>query len=322
MIVLGGIVRLAHAGLSIVEWHPVAGILPPLSEGAWAAAFEAYRATPEYRLVNDGMSMAAFRNIYWLEYLHRVLGRLAGLLLVLPLAIGLVRRSFDRATATALVGIAVLFAMQGVMGWLMVASGLKDQPWVSPYRLLLHLWLAFALLALVVWQLFTHAVGRPATSAGIRLQRPATVALVALVAQTGIGALVAGHRAGWVSDTFPRMQGRWIPDGIGSMPGWVDLVANPLTVHFEHRWFAFVVLAAVLWLHGRARTTAVTPVVRRLATAAAALTALQVALGITVVLTSVPVALASLHQAAAAVLLGVLVAVVHQTREPLDSRKI
>lgn len=316
MIVLGGIVRLAHAGLSIVEWHPVSGILPPLSAQAWADAFDAYRASPEYRLVNDGMSLTAFRHIYWLEYLHRVLGRLAGLLLVLPLVVGLARRRFEPATAKALLGIAVLFAMQGVMGWLMVASGLVDQPWVSPYRLLLHLWLALGLLAMLVWLLLTHTLGAPAAQGGRHVQRLAILSLVLVIVQTGAGALVAGHRAGWVSDTFPRMQGRWIPDGVGSMSGLVDLVANPLTVHFEHRWFAFVVLAVVFWLHGRARTTSVSTAVRRLATVAATLTAVQVALGIAVVLSSVPVWLASFHQAVGAVLFGVLVAIVHQARQP------
>ena len=316
MIVLGGVVRLAHAGLSIVEWQPVSGILPPLSASAWDEAFAAYQASPEYRLINEGMSMEAFRHIYWLEYLHRVLGRLAGLLLVVPLAVGLIRRQLKGGTAKALLGIAVLFALQGVMGWLMVASGLINQPWVSPYRLLLHLWLAFGLLAAVVWLLLNHAAGAsPAVGAG-RLQRPAIVALVAVILQTGAGALVAGLRAGWVSDTFPRMQGQWIPQGIGSMPGLADLLENPLTTHFQHRWFAFVVLAAVLWLHGRARTTTVPTIVRRLATAAAVLTVGQIALGIAVILASVPPWLASLHQAVGTVLFGLLVATLHQVRQP------
>lgn len=315
MIVLGGVVRLAHAGLSIVEWQPLTGILPPLSQDAWNQAFNAYRATPEYRLVNEGMSLDAFRHIYWLEYLHRLLGRLAGLLLVLPLAAGLVRRRFDGATARALIAIAILFAMQGVMGWLMVASGLTNQPWVSPYRLLLHLWLALGLLALVVWQLMTHAVDSRTTSEAGTLQVPTWIALASVTVQVGAGALVAGHRAGTVADTFPRMQGSWIPDGVGSLPGLMDLVANPITVHFEHRWFAFVVLAAVLWLHGRARTMSVSIVLRRLATAAAVLTVTQVGVGIAVVLTGVRPWLASFHQAAGVVLFAILLAVLHQVRQ-------
>lgn len=315
MIVLGGVVRLAHAGLSIVDWRPITGVLPPLTQADWGAAFDAYRQSPEYLLINKGMSLADFRQIYWLEYLHRVLGRLAGLVLVVPLAIGLVRRRFERPTAVALLAIAVLFAMQGVMGWLMVVSGLQDQPWVSPYRLTMHLWLALALLAAVVWLLLTHTVGAPQVAGAGRLRLPALVALVAAVLQTGAGALVAALKAGWVSDTFPRMQGQWVPDGISVQ----DLASDPLTAHFTHRWFAFVVLASVLWLHGRARAHVVTVIGRQLATTAAALTAGQVALGITVVLASVPPWLASLHQAVGALLVGTLVAVLHQAREPAAS---
>lgn len=317
MIVLGGVVRLAHAGLSMVDWRPVTGILPPLSAAEWAQTFDAYRQSPEYQLINKGMSLADFRHIFWLEYLHRVLGRLAGLLLVVPLAVGLLRRQFDPRTTRALLAIAVLFALQGVVGWLMVASGLSAQPWVSPYRLALHLWLALALLGAVVWLLLTHTIGPPAQPGAGRLRTPALVALGVALLQTGAGALVAGLKAGWVSDTFPRMQGQWVPPQVSDVGSVSEFFGTAMSVHFTHRWFAFVVLAAVLWLHGRARGQgATTLVVRRLATMAASLTGAQMALGIAVVLTSVPVWLASLHQAAGAVLVGLLVAILHQSREP------
>ena len=315
MIVLGGVVRLAHAGLSIVEWQPISGILPPLTASAWEAAFAAYQETPEYRMINTGMPLEAFRSIYWLEYLHRVAGRLVGLIYVVPLAIGLVGRRFDPRTRNLLLGIGVLFALQGVMGWLMVASGLVHQPWVSPYRLALHLWLAFGLLGWVLWLLLDRTTPDVQLEVAVGLRRSALLLLALVVLQAGAGALVAGHRAGLVSDTFPRMHGEWIPAAIGDTgAGLGDLFSNPVTVHFQHRWFAFVVLAVALWVHARARRLGTGGTARRLAAAAAVLAVVQIGLGIVVVIASVPTSLASMHQGLGVLLFGAAVGLVHQSQ--------
>jgi cytochrome c oxidase assembly protein subunit 15 len=314
MIVLGGVVRLAHAGLSIVEWQPLSGILPPLSQEAWQQAFDAYRDTPEYALVNAGMSLDAFRSIYWLEYVHRLAARAAGLLFVVPAGLWLLRGRFRPSMRVALVGIGALYAAQAVMGWLMVASGLVDQPWVSPYRLAVHLLLALGLLAWVLWLLLDRTLTEARSEAAGRVRGPALALLVAVVVQMGGGALMAGHRAGLVADTFPLIHGRWLPaTAFGSL---ADGVSNPVTVHFEHRWFAFIVLGAALWVHARARRVVPLSTLCQLALAAAVLSGGQVALGIAVVLSGVPPWQASLHQGVGVLLFAAVVAVVHLAREP------
>ncbi len=314
MIVVGGVVRLTHSGLSMTDWRPVTGIFPPLSEAAWQAEFDAYRQTPEYKKVNLGMSLAEFRTIFWPEFIHRVLGRLVGLLVAIPLLYGLARRRFPARVRSHVVGIGLLFVGQGVMGWLMVKSGLVDDPKVSPYRLALHLALALTLVAWCLWLIFERRwpPARHRVSSPQRLL--ARGLLVAVVLQILFGALVAGHRAGHASDTFPFIHGQLIPAGMGHDEPWVvNFVGNPLTVHFEHRWFAFVVFALSLGLFLQSRRSEASTPLRKGVAALLHMLSLQILLGIATILTHVPIWLASLHQVGGVVVFGLAWLVFHQT---------
>ncbi len=312
---LGGVVRLTHSGLSMVDWRPVAGVLPPLSEAAWQAVFSAYQQTPEYIKINAGMSLADFRAIFWPEYIHRVLGRIVGLVVAVPLILGLLRGWFPRRLRVHLVGIGLLFVSQGVMGWLMVKSGLVNDPKVSPYRLALHLGLALALLAWCLWLIFERRWPPIAGAVSQCTARWASLQLGAVVLQILLGALVSGHRAGFVSDTFPLIRGQWIPMGLGSASSWwVNIVANPLMLHFEHRWFAFVLLGIALTFHRQLRRYAAPAPLRKVGTAILLLLHLQIALGIITILALVPTWLASLHQLGGIAVLSLTWLAFHQTR--------
>lgn len=233
MVGLGGYTRLERAGLSIVEWAPVSGILPPLDEAAWRAAHAAYAASPEGRFVNAGMDLAAFKRIFLIEWFHRLYGRSLGLAFALPWLFFLVRRRLTGAQAAGLLAWFALGGLQGLMGWLMVKSGLVDAPHVSPYRLTAHLLLGLALAAGLFWSALRWWRPRPVA----RHRSWAPRALAALCVSTIFwGGLMAGHRAGIVSDTFPLMHGRWLPEGLWSATlGLANAVANPVAVHFIHR---------------------------------------------------------------------------------------
>ena len=243
LVVYGGWVRLTRSGLSIVEWNVVTGVVPPLSAAAWESEFAKYRQTPEYQLVNYGMGLDEFKFIYHMEFGHRLLGRLAGLLFVVPLLYFLCCRAIPRAHIPAYLGIGLLFALQGLVGWLMVKSGLDDRPQVSHLRLTLHLCCALALLAACLWQalgyLSSAAEARPVPRTTRRL---CAWLFAAICLQIAAGGLVAGLKAGYLSDTFPKMFGVWVPAGLWSMqPPLVNLLDNATTVHFQHRFFAFAV---------------------------------------------------------------------------------
>ncbi len=321
MIVVGGVVRLTHSGLSMTNWRPVTGVVPPLTDAAWQAEFAAYRQTPEYEKVNAGMSLAEFRAIFWPEFIHRILGRVVGLVVALPLLIGLIRGQFRPGLRAHVVGIGLLFLAQGVMGWLMVKSGLVDDPKVSPYRLALHLSLAISLLAWCLWLIFQRRWRVSSDKIVGQLRSIANWLLGAVILQILVGALVAGHRAGHASDTFPLMHHRLIPLGMGveDHPWLVNLVANPLTVHFEHRWFAFVVLGLALWLFLVVRRHDTRRPLGTAATALLHLLGLQILLGIATILTNVPVWLASLHQLGGVAVFACTWFVFHQTRQDTAS---
>ena len=312
LVVFGGWVRLTHSGLSMTDWRPVTGFLPPLTEAAWDAAFRAYANTPEYRLINTGMALADYKFIYWMEYTHRLMGRLVGLAFVVPLVVFLVRGILPPRRLLPFAVVGVLFALQGLLGWLMVKSGLVDVPQVSPYRLAAHLLLALLLLVACQWLALSYWFGPEGAdgNAAAALRGPAWLFLGLLVAQIGSGTLMAGLKAGWVSAAFPKMMGQWVPAGLLSQEPWFrNLFENQLTVHFQHRWLAFAVLAAAALLAYRGRGLEL-PERRRLALASAPYAvAAQLFIGIGVVVMSVPVGLASLHQAAgvAALLLAVFV---------------
>lgn len=314
MVIVGGFTRLSRAGLSIVEWNVVTGVVPPIGDDAWQEAFTAYQQTPEYRLINQGMSLPEFQEIYYIEWAHRLIGRIAGLLVVLPLVWLIWRRRLSLRQSVPYWLIAALFGVQGVIGWVMVSSGLRDRPSVSHYRLTIHLLTALALLAGVLWMALGRMSG-PAPGRGSRRVRHLSWALLAVVVvQISYGGLVAGLKAGYLSNTWPLMSGRFLPSGLfSSDPPWADLVA-PLGAHWVHRWFAFVVAGAALWLASAIYREA--PALRRAAGWLVTVVGLQITLGIGVVVFGVPAWLALAHQTMAVILFVVAEVIAHQARAP------
>lgn len=311
MIVFGGFVRLTESGLSIVEWNVVMGVLPPIGEAAWRETFARYQATPEFLHVNSAMTLDAYKRIFYIEYIHRLVARVAGLVVALPLLYFLARGIIPRRRALPYVGIGLLFAFQGFLGWYMVKSGLVDQPAVSHFRLTTHLLAALVLLCASFWQLLGLRAGPAGASSAVpgTIERPAArtglAVLALLFAQIAYGGLVAGLDAGMASDTWPLMYGRWIPPGwLATLePWWRNLVSAPATVQFVHRWLAFAVLAAAVALAWRLRAATVEPAVRRGGRLVLALVLAQIALGISVIWWRVPLVLALGHQALAVALL-------------------
>jgi len=300
ILVVGGITRLTHSGLSIVEWKPLTGALPPLSDGAWARLFDQYRATPEFRLVNFDLTLEGFKQIFWWEYAHRLLGRLVGLVFLLPLLWFVASRRIPRGLAWRLAGIFALGGLQGALGWYMVASGLVDNPRVSPFRLAAHLALALLIIGMMLWtawDLWSAPVGRRRVPglAG------ATAAVVFVMAMTG--GLVAGTRAGFAYNTFPLMGGAIVPPDLMRISPWyLNFVYNLATVQFVHRAIAWtlMVLVPAFWWWIRRSVTA--PQARLQSNLMLAALGLQVALGIATLLTVVALPLAAAHQAGAVLL--------------------
>lgn len=307
LVMLGGATRLTGSGLSMVEWEPVTGVVPPTTEERWMREFDAYRASPEYQQVNRGMSLDEFKVIYWFEFGHRLLARSLGLVFALPLAWFWWRGWVPRRLRWPLVGILGLGALQGWMGWYMVQSGLVDIPRVSPYRLAAHLSLALIIFALM----FRVGLGLLAPSPHRKHPlRRWTIALLVVTALTVfVGAFVAGLRAGFVYNDFPLMGGQWIPQGIlGLEPLWRNFFENPATVQFMHRLLAFLTLAVALaawWRHRRAggldRGTRTAFHLMLLAVG------VQVGLGITTLMLYVPVTLGTLHQGVAVLVLAAVI---------------
>lgn len=306
MVVIGGITRLTESGLSMVEWAPLLGWIPPLSEAEWQAVFAQYRLSPEYRHINAGMTLAEFKAIFWWEYIHRVWGRLIGVVFLVPFLWFALRGRLDRPLAWRLGAIFVLGGLQGGLGWFMVMSGLVDRPEVSQYRLTAHLGLAVVLYVAVLWTAL-GLVRRP----GARRRGPlagATAALAGLVFLTVLsGGFVAGLDAGLAYNTFPLMDGRLVPAlYLDFEPAWRNLFENVAAVQFNHRALAVTTLVATLGLWLAARRRPLVPAARTALDLAAAMALIQVALGISTLLLYVPVALGALHQAGALVLLSLV----------------
>jgi heme a synthase len=313
-LVVGGATRLTESGLSIVEWRPVTGVVPPLDEPAWRAEFEKYKAIPQYRERNAGMSLSEFRTIYWWEWTHRMLARLIGAAFLLPFLWFLWRGWVEPQLRARLWTIFALGASLGAIGWWMVASGLADRVSVSQYRLAFHLTLACVIFALVVWTAQGLVPKKPV--AVPRRIRAGALALLALVTvQIYLGALVAGLRAGLIYDTWPLIDGSLIPDSsrlFFHAPLWRNFFENTLTVQFDHRLAAYALwLLAVLHAVDVARTTRGGPVLTAALALACAVT-LQATLGIVTLIHQTPLALALMHQAMAIVVLTI--AVVHAER--------
>jgi cytochrome c oxidase assembly protein subunit 15 len=304
MVVVGGATRLTESGLSITEWQPVAGALPPLSDAAWQAEFEKYRAIPQYQQMNRGMSLDRFKVIYWWEWSHRLLGRVIGVAFLLPFLWFLWRGAIAPPLRTRLAGIFFLGAVQGAVGWWMVASGLADRVEVSQYRLAFHLTLASLIFAALISAAESLAPQRPA-AVPRRIEMGARALVGLVLVQIYLGALVAGLRAGLLYNTWPLIDGHFIPtarDLFFNTPAWRNIFENPLTAQFDHRMMAYAVVILVL-LH-------VLDVIRSAADARPrvlallAATALQAVLGIATLLLQAPLTLALAHQAMAMIVLA------------------
>jgi cytochrome c oxidase assembly protein subunit 15 len=306
VVLVGGVTRLTRSGLSIVEWQPLIGALPPLSDAEWQDLFAKYRATPEYRLVNVDMDLAGFKNIFWWEYVHRLLARATGLVFLLPLLVFQAKRVLDRPLAWKLWGIFALGALQGLMGWLMVKSGLVDDPKVSPVRLSLHLGLALAIFSAELW----IALGLLQPRAG-RAGRLAGALPFVIFAMALSGGMVAGLRAGYAYNTFPLMEGHLVPPEVMMLaPWWENFLYNMATVQVVHRGFFWLLLVLVPLAWWSARRSPA-------AHALLAAFALQAGLGIATLLHGVPVALGAAHQGGAVVLLAAAIWNAHrQKRTP------
>jgi len=303
MIVLGALTRLTESGLSMVEWKPVTGWLPPLGEQAWHEELQKYLSSPQGRLVNRDFDVGDFKQIFWLEYLHRLWGRLIGLAVAVPLAWFWWRGQLSPWLKPRLIALLVLGGLQGALGWAMVASGLVDRPSVSQYRLAAHLLLAIALYAYTVWLVLEFGSGPRRDEPGIRREASGMIGFLLVVLT--FGALMAGLRAGTAHSTFPTMSGYWIPPGMLDLsPWWINPFENGTTIQFIHRWLAKILVLGVIVLAIRTR--------RPETLAAGFMAFLQLGLGIATILSGVNIALAAAHQAGAVLLLTMLIVVRHR----------
>src|SRR5665213_279877 len=309
MVLVGGATRLTESGLSITEWKPVTGALPPLSQAEWSQAFEGYKAIPQYRELNAGMTLDQFKSIFWWEWSHRLLGRVIGMVYLLPFLWFLWRGSLGGELKRRLWGIFALGGLQGVVGWWMVASGLSVRVEVSHYRLATHLVLALLIFAAIVWTL-RRLADRPPAAANWRLRTTSVVLLVLTFVQLYLGALVAGLRAGRVFNTWPDIDGGLLPSAARmwfDRPWWRNLFDNTLTVQFEHRMVAYTLFAlAILHAADAIRSRAGMAAINGALWLAAAIT-LQATLGILTLLHQVPIPLALTHQAVAILVLTLAV---------------
>lgn len=307
MVFVGGVTRLTESGLSIVEWKLFDGILPPMNHAQWLAYFEEYKTSPEFQKINSSFGLAEFQRIFWLEYIHRVLGRITGLVFLLPLIALAITRRIPKAVAWKMFGIGLLVAAQGVVGWFMVASGLIDDPKVSPLKLSMHLTLAFTIFALTLWvylQQFHAALARHAQ--GWRYWVPRTLIALTFV-QIILGAWVAGWDAGLTYNTWPLMDGAFIPSGMYPYAGfWNNTTSYIPLIQLQHRLGAIVLFAAyAAYIAFAWRSADATE--RRMLGAVAAVITLQFALGVATLLSVVQIALASAHQMAALLLLSAII---------------
>jgi heme a synthase len=306
MVSIGGATRLTGSGLSITEWQPIMGTLPPLSDAAWLDAFDKYKQIPQYKLLNKGMSLAAFKSIFWWEWGHRFLGRVIGLAFLIPFLVFLARGAVRGPLAIRLWSLFVLGGLQGALGWFMVQSGLSARTDVSQYRLAAHLLLASLLLAALLWTaLDLMRDERPRSRPMQGWAATAGVILALVFLQIGAGALVAGMKAGLAYNTWPLMDGRIIPGGLGAMtPAWLNVFENAATVQFDHRVLAYILAVVAAW-HGLRVIRSASAAHQRASAKALLITlGLQIAIGIWTLLAHVPLSLGLAHQATAMLVLA------------------
>ncbi len=320
MVVLGGVTRLTQSGLSMVDWKPIMGVVPPLSESEWNRAFEQYKQFPEYEFVNQDMDLSGFKKIYLVEYAHRILGRLIGIVFIMPFLFFLLRGMLGRTLTGKLLFIFFLGGLQGLMGWYMVKSGLVDDPHVSQYRLAAHLALAVLIYGLIFWtalNLITVPSGKRANENRFMFFIFFLVSLMIVS-----GAFVAGTRAGHIMNTFPTMNGQWLPaGGLTLSPVWRNVFENTVTIQFVHRCGALLMFVSVAYFTFCELIRGVSRIRQAAVWLLLGAMLLQVILGISTLLMRVPVALGAAHQGGALLLFTATIYAMHVfSRVELDNK--
>ncbi|MFQ6021370.1 MAG: COX15/CtaA family protein [Acidiferrobacterales bacterium] len=326
MVVLGGVTRLTRSGLSMVDWDPIMGVVPPLNQAQWEQVFSRYQQFPEYQQINRNISLTEFKFIFWMEYAHRLLGRVIALVFLLPFLYFLTRRRIDRPLIPKLIGMFALGGLQGLLGWFMVKSGLFDEPHVSPYRLTAHLVLAVIIYGYILWValglLFPKAEHSALAFKPIRRFGLAVTGIIGLTILSG--GFVAGTKAGFAFNTFPLMNGRLVPQGmLGLNPLWRNFFENIATVQFDHRLIAYLLCITIAGFWYKATAADLQGRAHAASHALLAVLAIQVGLGITTLLLIVPMPLAAAHQGGALLLLTVAIFINHELRRgptPLPRR--
>lgn len=321
LVVFGGFVRLTRSGLSIVEWNPISGVVPPIGQTAWEAEFAKYQQTPEYIKVNTGMTLDEYKYIFFIEWIHRLIARLAGFAYAIPVFYFLFKRAIPWKEFGIYFVMGMLFISQAVAGWIMVASGLVDRPAVSHFNLTIHLLLALTLFALALWTALGHKFGFPEPGKKVKWSLPSKLALtsfILLIIQIAYGGMTAGLKAGHVSSTWPLMFGKWVPPNLFN--SWINFFEMPQTIVFVHRWFAWIGLLAVPYVFWVVKKQNYPRDIQNGLLWLIGAVALQITLGVWTVLSFVNIVVALVHQANAIVLFGLAIYFIHRFRA-LDAKK-
>jgi heme a synthase len=322
LIVFGAFVRLTRSGLSITEWNPVSGSVPPIGEQAWQEEFAKYQQTPEFKQINFNMTLEEYQYIFYIEWIHRFIARLAGIVYAIPVFYFLFTRKIPLKEFGIYFVMGLLFIAQAFAGWIMVASGLVDRPSVSHFNLTVHLLLAFTLLGLSLWTLLGHKYGSPDKRSSpvdkstitkwSTASRLALVSFILLIIQITYGGMTAGLKAGHVSDSWPLMFGKLIPPNLFS--SLINIFESPQTIVFIHRWFAFAVFISMIALYLAARKQDNLVEIRNGLNWLLGLVVFQILLGIITVLLHVQIVIALAHQAGALALFALMIYFMHQLR--------
>jgi heme a synthase len=322
LVVYGGFVRLTRSGLSITEWNPVSGAMPPLTQQAWQAEFAQYQQTPEFKIVNFNMTLDQYKTIFWVEWLHRFIARIAGFVFAIPFFVFLFKKNIPWKEVGWYIFLGILFLSQAILGWYMVASGLEDRPSVSHYLLASHMLMALTLIGISLWTAFGHLYGFPVKKAKwSRSSKLVLTGFIILLIQICYGSFTAGLKAGYISNTWPLMLGQLIPSGLLSQiqPPLMNLIAAPLTVVFIHRWFAFFGLITGIVCYWVIQRHKIAKDIKFALNLLLTLVLLQITLGILVILSNVQIAIALLHQANALLLFSATIFLLNRLRAADES---
>lgn len=318
IVIIGGITRLTNSGLSMVDWQPIAGILPPITQAQWQDAFQAYQNSPEYLHFNQNMSLNSFKFIFFWEYIHRIFGRIIGLVALVPFLIFWLKRKLSTSFSLYWLVVVLLIGCQGFMGWYMVKSGLAEQPTISHFRLAAHLCLAFLIFSLILWRYLYEQFNTKVPKLKLNFS---SAFLILLSLQIMYGAFTAGLDAGHFYPTYPKMGTEWLPKAAFMLDGFFkNLLSNPIMVQWVHRWLGILVLstAIVQYLIYRKSTC---PTLKKLSILLLLLICLQVVLGIVTLLTQVWIVAAVIHQLMGLIVLGTAVSHYYFSLPPKKSLK-